>query len=461
MHPQGFRDLLHVGDGCPGGLARPGAADGARVGNLTTRLGIERGAVQDEFDAVHAGGLFGPVRDHRHPFAVDENAQNSCLRGQFVETGEFGRPGVDQLTVGSQVGVRMLACGSVSFRAAALLGHQLPEPELVDPQVRFGGHLEGEFDREPVGVVQREGIRAGQHTRTGYLGGARYFLEEPRTRLQRPVERGLLGDRNAVDPVEIGDQLGVGRAHCVADGGHQFADDRAVDVEQLGRADHPSQQPAQHISASVVAGTDSVADQDGRCAAVVGDDAVADVVLVVAGVVAARRAPGDHVDDRTHQVCLVDVGHTLKQECDPLDSHAGVDVLAWQRTQDLEVVLAGALAAFVLHEHEIPDLDVAVLVGFRAAVDAELRSAVEVDLRGRATRPWDAHRPVVVGHAAPLNSLSGQVRDLAPQLDGLVIVEIDCGPELLRVEAIAAVFDGVGQQGPGQLDGFAFEVVAE
>ena len=36
MHPQGFRDLLHVGDGCPGGLAGPGAADSARVGELAT-----------------------------------------------------------------------------------------------------------------------------------------------------------------------------------------------------------------------------------------------------------------------------------------------------------------------------------------------------------------------------------------------------------------------------------------
>ena len=232
--------------------------------------------------------------------------------------------------------------------------------------------------------------------------------------LQGPVERGLLGDRDAVDPVEVGDQLGIGRTHRVADGGHQFADDRAVDVEQLGRADHPAQQPAQHVAAAVVAGADAVADQDGRGAAVVGDDAVAHVVVVVAGVISARCAPGHRVDDRPQQVGLVDVVHALQQERDPLDAHAGVDVLAWQRTQDLEVILAGSLAALVLHEHEVPDLDVAVLVGLRAALDTELRSAVVVDLRGRAARSRNAHRPVVVGHAAALDPLGRQAGDLPP-----------------------------------------------
>ncbi len=74
VYPKGFRDLLHVGDGGPGGFTRPGAADGAGVGNLTTGLGIERSAVQHEFDAVGARRLLSPVGDHRHPFAVDEDA---------------------------------------------------------------------------------------------------------------------------------------------------------------------------------------------------------------------------------------------------------------------------------------------------------------------------------------------------------------------------------------------------
>ncbi len=123
--------------------------------------------------------------------------------------------------------------------------------------------------------------------------------------------------------------------------------------------------------------------------------------------------------------------------------------------------LDGALAALVLHEDEIPDLDVAVLVGHRAALDAVLGAAVVVDLRRRAARSGDAHRPVVVGHAAALDALGRQPGDLLPQAGGLVVIEIDCRPEPFGIEAVAALVDGIGQQGPGQLDGALLEVVAE
>ena len=54
-----------------------------------------------------------------------------------------------------------------------------------------------------------------------------------------------------------------------------------------------------------------------------------------------------------------------------------------------------------------------------------------------------------------------QPGDLLPQPDGLVVIEIDGGPEPFGVEPVAALVDRVGQQRPGQLDGAALEVVAE
>ncbi len=72
----------------------------------------------------------------------------------------------------------------------------------------------------------------------------------------------------------------------------RLADDRVVDAEQLGRADHAAQQPAQHVAAAVVAGADAVADEDRRGAAVVGDDPVPHVVIVIARAVRAWRDAG-------------------------------------------------------------------------------------------------------------------------------------------------------------------------
>ena len=229
--------------------------------------------------------------DHRDPLAVDEDAENPCLGGQFVEAGELRRAGVDQVAVFRQIGVRLLARGRVGLGALALLGHQAAEAFFVDAQAGLGRHLERQFQWEAVGVVQRERVGARQHGGTRCLGCAGGVLEQPRARRQGAVERGLLGDRDAVDPVEVGDEFGVRRAHRVAHRRHQVADDRVVDAEQLGRADHAAQQPAQHVAAAVVAGAHPVADQDRGGATVVGDDPVPDVVLVVADAVAPWATP--------------------------------------------------------------------------------------------------------------------------------------------------------------------------
>src|SRR6185437_12706969 len=97
VRPQRFGDLLHIGDGCPGCPRRARARDAALVGDLTTRLRVERGAVEDELDAVGLPGRRGGraakttavVGDDGYPLAVDENAENPCLGSQFIEAGEL------------------------------------------------------------------------------------------------------------------------------------------------------------------------------------------------------------------------------------------------------------------------------------------------------------------------------------------------------------------------------------
>ena len=120
------------------------------------------------------------VRDHGHPLAVHKNAENACLGGQFVETGELGRAGVDELAIGAQIGVGLLACRCISLGALPLLGHQRAESLFVDAQVGLGGHLQRQLQREPVRVVQREGVRSRQPRGARRLGRPRRVLEEPR-----------------------------------------------------------------------------------------------------------------------------------------------------------------------------------------------------------------------------------------------------------------------------------------
>ena len=102
----------------------------------------------------------------------------------------------------------------------------------------------------------------------------------------------------------------------------------------------------------------------------------------------------------------------------------------------------------VLHEDEVPDLEVAVLVGDRAALLAVLGAAVEVDLRAGTAGAGNAHVPVVVGLVATLHPLGRQPDHVGPERERLVVVEVDGGPQPLRVEAEAAVGDATRSAAP-------------
>ena len=79
------------------------------------------------------------------------------------------------------------ACG-VGLRPGALLVHEPAEALLVDGEPGLGRHLQREVDREAVGVVQLEGLVAGQLRAPGPLRVAATAvskIREPVTRVAR------------------------------------------------------------------------------------------------------------------------------------------------------------------------------------------------------------------------------------------------------------------------------------
>ena len=199
----------------------------------------------------------------------------------------------------------------------------------------------------------------------------------------------------------------------------------------------------------------------------VGDDPQPHVVGVarrrVAGLLAVALAGqlGRPRDDGVDLVDLVEVVDALEQGRHALQAHAGVDVALRQRAGDVEVVLRAHRRELLLHEHEVPELEVAVLVDGRAAVGAVLRAAVEVDLAAGATRAGNAHVPVVVELPATGDARLGHADAVAPDRERLVVVLVDGRPDQLGVEAVAACGLRGGDQLPGEGDGPFLEVVAE
>ena len=257
--------------------------DRAGIGDLAAGLGVERGAVEHQL----ADLALGEARDGRSAAEQGERARLGLERlvGQPLGRAVL----VEDAAVDAGVAVRALLGARVGLGALALLGHQAAEALLVDLQALLGGHLEGEVDREAVGVVQREGALARQRraARLLHLVGGR--VEDLGAGLERLAERVLLGVRHLRDALPVGEEVAVGRAHHVAGDRHQLGQHAVLAAEQAHRAHRAAQQPAQDVAAAVVAGGDAVADEHHRGADVVGDDAEPDVVARAVGAVASCR----------------------------------------------------------------------------------------------------------------------------------------------------------------------------
>ena len=149
----------------------------------------------------------------------------------------------------------------------------------------------------------------------------------------------------------------------------------------------------------------------------------------------------------------------LQHGRDALQAHAGIDTGARQARH-----VAGGVT-LELHEHQVPDLDVAVAVFLRRSRGAapDLGTVVVEDFRARTAGAGVGHLPEVVRRVAGAlvvadadDALGRHADFLGPDVIGLVVFLVDGDPELVGGQLV-----DLRQQFPGVLDGIALEVVAE
>ena len=181
----------------------------------------------------------------------------------------------------------------------------------------------------------------------------------------------------------------------------------------------------------------------------IGDDPVAGL-----GPPFGRDPGGIHArpDQRAEQVDLVIVVGALQYRGEALDPHAGID----RGFRQIRPLAAGEL--LILHEHEVPDLDeaVALLVGRARRAAGNMRAVVVENLRARTAGAELPHGPEIVGPIDAENAGLGQPRDLFPELERVVVVDIDGGDQLLFGER-----EGLGEEVPGELDRVILEIIAK
>ena len=132
-------------------------------------------------------------------------------------------------------------------------------------------------------------------------------------------------------------------------------EERLLEAEPQAVAHRAAQDAAQHVAAAFVAGHHTVGEQEADRAQVIGHHAHRQIVGRDLAVALAGEVGGG-VEQRLEQVGVVVRRHALQHRRDALEAGAGVDRRVRQRHQ-----LAARLGV-ELHEHQVPELEVAAAV---------------------------------------------------------------------------------------------------
>ena len=206
---------------------------------------------------------------------------------------------------------------------------------------------------------------------------------------------------------------------------------------------------AQNITATFIRRHDTIGQQEAGRTQMVGNHAVA------GHLVALRFGTGQlfrRIDQRLKRIRIVIVVHALHDRSDALKTHAGIDRRLWQRR------IGAIILPLELHEHEVPDLDKTVAIFIRASGRAakDMVAMVIKDFAARTAWPRVTHRPEVIVRRDTDDTLFRKARNLAPQVERLIICVINRGRQARWIKP-----PFLGQQRPSMGNRLFFEIIAE
>ena len=356
---------------------------------------------------------------------------------------------------------RALAEGAFRTRLFALALHGAVESGGIERQPSVLDHVLDEIARQAVGVVQLEGLVAG-HNGTGCGRAVQHLLEAGEPIGQHGDESLLLAADDLHHGVAPGLELGIRVTELADQRVDQRVEERLGNAQAFPVAHGAPHDFAQDVAAPLVGRHDAVGDEEGHRAEVIGDDAQRYVGWRHRSAVGHPGARADGGQERREEVRVVVRELALENRGDPFQSHPRIDGGRRQRVQ-------GAAGLPVeLHEHVVPDLDVAVAAALHAEAGAaacfrlarEVATAEVVDLRAAAAGPGVAHLPEVVRRPELADAFSGEV--LPPDLIGLVIAghagfALEDGGE----EPVLRQLPLIGKERPGKGERLLLEVVTE
>ncbi len=321
----------------------------------------------------------------------------------------------------------------------------------------LGDELQREVDREPVGVVQQEGVLGGDPLRAGLPRPRDQLVQSLESLLERAAEAFLLGLEPLAHDVALGVQLGVLAAHQLGHDVGVAGQEAGRELECAAMLDGAAHDPPQHVAAILIGRDDAVGDQEGHRAAVIGEQTKRAIGRVILAVAPARELLAER-DQRRELVGLEHRGLVLLDQRQPVQTEPGIDVLGRERRQRVHGVLVE------LHEDQIPVLEEALVVAARQVVGlAERHATVEVQLGARPARASRTGLPEVL-RARALDDALARHADLEPRLDRLLVgsePELVVAAEHRDPDVAGREAEALSRQLPGEARGLALEVVAE
>ena len=276
-----------------------GRGERSRVADLPAALGVEGRLVDDDLDRLAGRGAV-------HPRAVLDDRDDLALAFLRRIADEL-RPArafrnVEPHIVGGALAGPLPGGAGGAF----LFGHRRVEPGAVDAEALRAECILGQIVGKPERVVELERRFtwqrcAGRHTRGGFVEQAQAVDQGP-PKLRLFLQQGRLNRRLRAH------QFRVRCAHLRHQSGHQAVHQRLLRAEQMRMPHRAPHDPPQHIAAPLVRRKHAVRNEKARGAQMIGDHAVAR--LIVAG----RYGAGQRArcrDQRLERVGIVIVVHAL------------------------------------------------------------------------------------------------------------------------------------------------------
>ena len=421
--------LLRVLDAKHGFVA---AGQLAGIADLSARLRVKRGAIEDDERAVAVLELIDTgvvLQDRDDPGRRANLLVAEKLAGRILAQVEPAARGVE------------LARGA---RAGTLRLHFDVEAMLVDGETFLARDIRGQVGRKTIGIVKLENRLAVDGIA---LQAADRLLENTHALFEGFGESLLFLVQYPLDVAAMLAQFRIGVSHLFVERFDEPVEKRLAATEMMAVARGAADDAPEDVTPALVGGQHAVDDQERAGTNVVGDDAQ----RLVFEILAAGQLRGGR-DQRLEQIDFVVVVHVLHDRREPLQSHAGIHR---RFRQGLHVALGIAVE---LHENQVPDFDVAIAVFVRGARRAalDLRPVVVEYLAAGSAGTGIAHRPEIVRGADAGKTPGVDADILEPDPGRLVVLGIDGHPELFRRQP-----DDVGEEIPGVMNRFLFEILAE